>query len=103
FVCISLALFAYINASPYGGRGGYGQDVVYEAVRGGYGGYGNRGEHGGYGRPLYSRGEQPRAAAAAASAAAAVNQGSYRQYAIPSYELDGGYHGHEGGYGRGGY
>ncbi|KAH8319247.1 hypothetical protein KR067_001176, partial [Drosophila pandora] len=104
FVCVSLALFAYINASPYGGgRGGYGgQEVVYESIRGGYGGH-----HGGYQpeyRPLVARGEQPRAAAAAASAAAAVNPGSYRQYVVPSYEIDGGYNGpSHGGYGRGGY
>ncbi|KAH8327629.1 hypothetical protein KR074_004823, partial [Drosophila pseudoananassae] len=107
FVCVSLALFAYINASPYGGRGGYGgyggQEVAYESIRGGYGGH----NHGGYQqeyRPLVARGEQPRAAAAAASAAAAVNQGSYRQFVVPSYEIDGGYNGpSHGGYGRGGY
>ncbi|KAH8245647.1 hypothetical protein KR038_005423, partial [Drosophila bunnanda] len=39
-ICVSLALFAYINASPvYGNRGGYGggyggiQRVVYEEER----------------------------------------------------------------------
>ncbi|KAH8379048.1 hypothetical protein KR009_002822, partial [Drosophila setifemur] len=100
FVCISFALFAYINASPvYGNRGGYGGDrVVYEEIRvpsygGGRGGYGPR--------PLYSRGEQPRAAAAAASAAAAVREGGYRQLAIPSWEIDGGYNGGRDIYGHG--
>ncbi|KAH8364766.1 hypothetical protein KR084_011205, partial [Drosophila pseudotakahashii] len=101
-VCVTLALFAYINASPvYGNRGGYGggyggiQRVVYEEVPS----YGNRG-YDSYPRSLRSEGNGGSAAAAAAASAAAVNPGSYRQYAIPSWEIDGG-RGHE--YGRGGY
>ncbi|XP_037722110.1 chorion protein S15 [Drosophila subpulchrella] len=91
-VFVTFALFAYINASPvYGNRGGHGGGyggiprVVYEEVpllapRG----YDN------YPRSLRSEGNGGRAAAAAAAAAAAVNPGSYRQYAVPSYEIDGG-------------
>ncbi|XP_022212813.1 chorion protein S15 [Drosophila obscura] len=117
FVCISLALFAYINANPvYGGgnRGGYGggydgDRVAYEQIlvpsygrsRGGYGG--------GYERPrpqiLRSAPSGSSAAAAASSAAAVIAPGSYSQYVVPSYEIDGGYNGPSrghGGYGHGG-
>ncbi|XP_043063969.1 chorion protein S15 [Drosophila ficusphila] len=103
-ICVSLALFAYINALPnpsYGlPRGGYGggyghgpvQRVVYEEVpvygRGGYG----------VGRPLRSEGNGGSAAAAAAASAAAVNPGSYSQWVVPSWEIDGG-RGHPVGHG----
>ncbi|EDW73293.1 uncharacterized protein Dwil_GK16734 [Drosophila willistoni] len=109
FVCISLALFAYISANPaYGGQrggygGGYGGDrVAYEVVNGGYGGHngGYGGHNGGYVQPLRSAPSAPRAAAAAASAAAAVRPGSYQQWAVPSWEIDGGYNGPSHGYGR---
>ncbi|XP_017026298.1 chorion protein S15 [Drosophila kikkawai] len=105
-ICVSLALFAYINASPvYGNRGGYGggyggiQRVVYEEERPYGRGYNHYGP-----RELRSYGEEPRAAASAAAAASAVSKGNYRSYAIPSYVIDGGDVGHRGGhYGRGGY
>ncbi|SPP77376.1 chorion protein S15 [Drosophila guanche] len=113
FVCVSLALFAYINANPsYGGNrggygGGYGNDrVEYEQIL--VPSYGrSRGGYGGYDRPqiLRSAPSGSRASAAAASAAAAVAPGSYSQYAIPRYEIDGSYNGPShglGGYGRGG-
>ncbi|EDV50638.1 chorion protein S15 [Drosophila erecta] len=91
-VCVTLALFAYINASPvYGNRGGYGggyggvERVVYEEVPA----YGPSRGYNSYPRSLRSEGNGGSAAAAAAASAAAVNPGSYRQFAIPSYEVDG--------------
>ncbi|XP_043950984.1 chorion protein S15 [Drosophila biarmipes] len=113
-VCVTFALFAYLNASPvYGNQGGYGgnyggsygggyggiQRVVYEEVPS----YAPRGYNSNP-RSLRSEGNGGRAAAAAAAAAAAVNPGSYSQYAVPSYELDGGRGIQYGrGYGHGGY
>ncbi|XP_030372909.1 chorion protein S15 [Scaptodrosophila lebanonensis] len=116
FVCVSFALFAYINASSlYGGNhGGYGLGrggdsgpvVAYQAIP--VHSYGRQS----YGQPLRSYASEPRAAAAAAAASSAVLSGNYRQVAIPAYELDAGYHGGHGGYGghrgigigsRGGY
>ncbi|XP_017134606.1 chorion protein S15 [Drosophila miranda] len=114
FVCISLALFAYINASPvYGGNhggygggnhGGYGGDrVEYEQILvPSYGrGHGNQG----YDRPqiLRSAPSGSSASAAASAAAAAIAPGRYSQWAVPRYEIDGSYNGPSHGHGRGGY
>ncbi|XP_039487506.1 chorion protein S15 [Drosophila santomea] len=97
--CVTLALFAYINASPaYGNRGGYGggyggyggvQRVVYEEVPAYGPAYGPARGYGSYPRSLKSEGNGGRASAAAAAAAASVKPGTYGQYVIPSYELDG--------------
>uniref|UniRef100_A0A6P4E5Q1 Chorion protein S15 n=1 Tax=Drosophila rhopaloa TaxID=1041015 RepID=A0A6P4E5Q1_DRORH len=94
----------------YGNRGGHG---------GGYGGNYGGGYGGGYGaiervvyeerpsygygpRPIRSEGNGGSASAAAAASAAAVNPGSYREYVVPSWNIDGG-RGYELGRGRGGY
>ncbi|XP_017840130.1 chorion protein S15 [Drosophila busckii] len=101
----SLALFAVINASPYGGHSSYG---------GGHSGYGNiayvqdqgygGSYHGGYAQPLRSISSNPRAAAAAAASSADLNQGYYNKQAVIGYEIDGSWNGPSRGYGsRGGY
>ncbi|KAH8406109.1 hypothetical protein KR215_005436 [Drosophila sulfurigaster] len=107
----TLALFAVINANPYGqSRGGYGGGYGGEIAYVQEGSYGRGGGYGGHSQPLYSKNSGARAAAAAAANNGAVRPGRYDQVAVLGLEIDGGYnapsygnYGGRGGYGRGGY
>ncbi|KAH8370604.1 hypothetical protein KR093_004355, partial [Drosophila rubida] len=98
----TLALFAVINANPYGiSRGGYGGGYGREIAYVQEPSYG-RSSYGG--QPLYSKNSGARAAAAAAANNGAVRPGRYDQVAVLGLEIDGSYNAPSyGGYGNGGY
>ncbi|KAI8040843.1 chorion protein S15 [Drosophila gunungcola] len=105
-VCVTLALFGYLDASPvYGNHGGYGG---YGG--GGYGGGAYGGGQGvvykevpsyGYPQVLQSEGSGGVASASAAASAAAVKPGYYQKQLVGGWEIDGGSSGIKVGYGHG--
>ncbi|XP_041564117.1 chorion protein S15 [Drosophila elegans] len=120
-VCVTLALFGYLDASPvYGNHGGYGGYGAGGYGAGGYGaggygagGYGGGGYGGGqsvvykevpsYGYPqvLQSEGSGGVASASAAASAAALKPGYYQKQLVAGWEIDGGSSGIKIGHGQG--